>query len=43
MLNYLAAALPAETGADARILALQCALRMNESAQVRLLSVAAEP
>jgi len=36
MLNYLAAALPAETGAGARMLALQCALRMNESAQVRL-------
>ncbi|WP_326718887.1 hypothetical protein OHT59_04710 [Streptomyces sp. NBC_00243] len=36
MLNYFAAALPAETGAGARILALQCALRMNESAQVRL-------
>ncbi|MCX4703201.1 hypothetical protein [Streptomyces sp. NBC_01373] len=36
MLIYLAAALPAETGAGARMLALQCALRMNDSAQVRL-------
>lgn len=33
---YLATALPGETGADARMLALQCALRMNDSAQVRL-------
>ncbi|MFJ9627413.1 hypothetical protein ACIRU8_06910 [Streptomyces sp. NPDC101175] len=36
MLNYLATALPGETGAGARLLALQCALRMNDSAQVRL-------
>lgn len=36
MLNYLATALPRETGAGARMLALQCALRMNDSAQVRL-------
>jgi hypothetical protein len=36
MLNYLASALPEETGAGARMLALQCALRMNDSAQVRL-------
>lgn len=35
MLNYLASALPAETGAAARLIALQCALRMNDSAQVR--------
>ncbi|GGV60681.1 hypothetical protein [Streptomyces massasporeus] len=36
MLNYLATALPVETEAGARMLALQCALRMNDSAQVRL-------
>ncbi|MEV7031690.1 hypothetical protein AB0N99_15855 [Streptomyces sp. NPDC093272] len=36
MLNYFAAALPAETSAGARMLALQCALRMNISAQVKL-------
>ncbi|WP_416956516.1 hypothetical protein [Streptomyces sp. Agncl-13] len=36
MLNYLSTALPGETGAGARMLALQCALRMNDSAQVRL-------
>lgn len=36
LLNYLATALPQETGAGARMLALQCALRMNDSAQVRL-------
>lgn len=36
MLNYLASALPAETGPAARMIALQCALRMNDSAQVRL-------
>jgi hypothetical protein len=36
MLNYLASALPEGTGAGARMLALQCALRMNDSAQVRL-------
>ena len=36
MLNYLATVLPEETRAGARMLALQCALRMNNSAQVRL-------
>jgi hypothetical protein len=36
MLNYLAAVLPTETGAAARLIALQCALRMNDSAQVCL-------
>lgn len=36
MLSYLAAALPAETGATARLIALQCALRMGNSAQVLL-------
>ncbi|MFC3574242.1 hypothetical protein ACFOZ0_13355 [Streptomyces yaanensis] len=36
ILNYLAAVLPEKTGAGARMLALQCALRMNNSAQVRL-------
>jgi hypothetical protein len=36
MLNYLASALPEEAGAGARMLALQCALRMNDSAQVKL-------
>lgn len=36
MLTYLATALPGEIGADARMIALQCALRMNDSAQVRL-------
>ncbi|MER6406235.1 hypothetical protein ABT269_22510 [Streptomyces viridosporus] len=36
MLNYLAAALPAGTSAAARLLALQCALRMNTKMQVRL-------
>ncbi|MFD8302810.1 hypothetical protein ACFV29_10720 [Streptomyces sp. NPDC059690] len=36
ILNYLATVLPDETGAGARMLALQCALRMNNSAQVRL-------
>ncbi|MFF4754172.1 hypothetical protein ACWD5R_19130 [Streptomyces sp. NPDC002514] len=36
MLNYFAAALPAETSAGARMLALQCALRMNISAQAKL-------
>lgn len=36
MLNYLSTTLPGETGASARMLALQCALRMNDSAQVRL-------
>lgn len=36
MLNYLATALPAETGAAARLIALQCALRMNDAAQTTL-------
>jgi hypothetical protein len=36
MLSYLAAALPAETGAAARLIALQCALRMKHSTQVQL-------
>ncbi|WP_367324530.1 hypothetical protein [Streptomyces sp. HUAS ZL42] len=36
MLSYLAAALPADTGAAARLIALQCALRMNGSAEVRV-------
>ncbi|KFG71699.1 hypothetical protein FM21_33665 [Streptomyces mutabilis] len=36
MLSYLGAALPASTSAAARLLALQCALRMNGQAQVRL-------
>ncbi|WP_063733124.1 hypothetical protein [Streptomyces sp. RTd22] len=36
MLSYLAAALPADTGAAGRLIALQCALRMDDSAQVRL-------
>ncbi|MDX3315167.1 hypothetical protein P1S61_40215 [Streptomyces sp. ME08-AFT2] len=36
MLSYLAAALPADTGAAARLLALQCALRMNAAANVQL-------
>jgi hypothetical protein len=36
MLSYLAAALPAGTGAAARLIALQCALRMNDAAQTRL-------
>lgn len=36
MLSYLASALPAETGPAARLIALQCALRMNDSALVRL-------
>ncbi|MFF5651636.1 hypothetical protein ACWGI0_33930 [Streptomyces sp. NPDC054802] len=36
MLNYFAAALPAETSAGARMLALQCALRMNIAAQATL-------
>lgn len=36
MLNYLATALPAETGAAARLIALQCALRMNDAAQATL-------
>ncbi|TQE15108.1 hypothetical protein Sipo8835_46600 [Streptomyces ipomoeae] len=36
MLSYLAAALPPGTSAAARLLALQCALRMNATMQVRL-------
>ncbi|KUL27356.1 hypothetical protein [Streptomyces regalis] len=36
MLSYLAAALPAGASAAARLIALQCALRMNASMQVRL-------
>ncbi|MFF4573798.1 hypothetical protein [Streptomyces sp. NPDC001410] len=36
MLNYLAAALPADMGADARLIALQCALRMRDTAQTKL-------
>ncbi|PBC93576.1 hypothetical protein BX281_1394 [Streptomyces sp. Ag82_O1-15] len=36
MLSYLAAALPSHTGAEARPLAVQCALRMDSEGQVRL-------
>ncbi len=36
MLNYLAAALPAEAGAAARLIALQCALRTNDASQATL-------
>lgn len=36
MLSYLAAALPSHTGAAARLLAVQCALRMDSKGQVRL-------
>ncbi len=36
MLSYLAAALPDGTEASARLLALQCALRMNAVAEVRI-------
>ncbi|MGW0955341.1 hypothetical protein ACWDAO_07750 [Streptomyces sp. NPDC001212] len=36
MLSYLAAALPASTSAAARLLALQCALRMNAKMEARL-------
>lgn len=36
MLNYLAAVLPADAGADARLIALQCALRVNDAAQTKL-------
>ncbi|MFF7356367.1 hypothetical protein ACFZA1_27530 [Streptomyces filipinensis] len=36
MLNYLAAVLPADVGADARLIALQCALRVNDVAQSKL-------
>ncbi|MFG3117460.1 hypothetical protein ACGF4C_24040 [Streptomyces sp. NPDC048197] len=36
MLSYLAAALPAEVGAAARLLALQCALRATASGRLRM-------
>ncbi len=36
MLDYLASALPSDTSAGARLIALQCALRMNDAALVRL-------
>lgn len=36
MLSYLAAALPSHTGAAARLLAVQCALRMDSEGKVRL-------
>lgn len=36
MLSYLAATLPSHVGAEARLLAVQCALRMNTDGQVRL-------
>ncbi|KAF5999105.1 hypothetical protein BOG92_052430 [Streptomyces sp. WAC00263] len=36
MLSYLAAALPSHAGAEARLLAVQCALRMDSEGQVRL-------
>jgi hypothetical protein len=36
MLSYLAAALPANTSSAARLIALQCALRMSRSRQVQL-------
>lgn len=36
MLSYLAAALPSHTGAAARLLAVQCALRMDSEGEVRL-------
>ncbi|MGI5453574.1 hypothetical protein ACQEWB_10445 [Streptomyces sp. CA-249302] len=36
ILSYLAAALPSHTGAAARLLAVQCALRMNADGRVRL-------
>lgn len=36
MLSYLAAALPIHTGAGARLLAVQCALRMDSQGRVRL-------
>ncbi len=36
MLSYLAAALPAETSAAARLIALQCALRIRDSGHVSL-------
>ncbi len=36
MLSYLAAALPSHTGAAARLLAVQCALRMDSEGEARL-------
>lgn len=36
MLSYLAAALPSRTGSAARLLAVQCALRMDSMGRVRL-------
>ncbi|MDN0195920.1 hypothetical protein [Streptomyces sp. S.PNR 29] len=36
MLSYLAAALPSRTGAAARLLAVQCALRMDSEGKARL-------
>jgi hypothetical protein len=36
ILGYLAVALPKDISAGARLLALQCALRMNASMQVEL-------
>lgn len=36
MLSYLASALPPDTGAASRLIALQCALRMSVAGQVRL-------
>lgn len=36
MLSYLAAALPSATGAAARLIALQCALRLNDAAQTTI-------
>ncbi|WP_039938501.1 hypothetical protein [Streptomyces himastatinicus] len=36
MLSYLAVALPADASPEARVLALQCALRMNASMRVQL-------
>ncbi|MDX3612302.1 hypothetical protein PV678_05720 [Streptomyces europaeiscabiei] len=36
MLSYLAAALPSHTGAATRLLAVQCALRMDSKGEVRL-------
>lgn len=36
MLSYLAAALPSHTGAAARLLAVQCALRMDSEGKIRM-------
>ena len=36
MLSYLAAALPGHTGAAARLLAVQCALRMDSEGKIRM-------